>query len=62
MHEQFDHHVGTEAVDTEVQQVADRFAHARIRLYVPLFVRRFAGHALRERSGAHPKTPRPSQD
>jgi len=63
MHDQFDDKVGTAAVETEVQRVADRFADARIRMYVPLFVRRFAGHALRERSGEHPKTPRtPTKD
>ena len=63
MHDKFDDQVGAEAVETEVQQVADRFSQARIRMYVPLFVRRFAGHALRERSGEHPKTPRtPTKD
>jgi len=63
MHDQFDDQVGTQAVESEVQQVADRFAQARIRMYVPLFVRRFAGHALRERSGSRAKTDRsPAQD
>lgn len=57
LHEQFDDQVGTAVVDVEVQRVADRFADARNRMYVPLFVRRFAGHELRGRSGAHRATP-----
>ena len=57
LHRQFDEQVGAAAVEAEIQHVADRFTDARIRTYVPLFVRRFAGHELRGRSG----TPRNTQ-
>ena len=57
LHEQYDAHVGAAAVDAEVRRVADRFVEARIRTYVPLFVRRFAGHELRVRSGMLRSTP-----
>jgi hypothetical protein len=53
MHDAFDDQVGPDVVEVEVQRVADRFVQARIRMYVPLFVRRFAGQALRERTGPH---------
>jgi hypothetical protein len=58
LHDTYDDRVGAEVVDSEIQRVADRFVSARIRAYVPLFVRRFAGAQLRvdeadaSRSGA----------
>ena len=48
LHEQYDPRLGPAVVDTEVQRVADRFVNARVRSFVPLFVRRFAGAKLRE--------------
>ena len=50
MHEKFDEPLGPVLVDSEIQQVADRFTHARIRAFVPLFVRRYAGASLRDHS------------
>jgi hypothetical protein len=47
LHDTYDDRVGAEVVDSEIQQVADRFISARIRAYVPLFVRRYAGAQLR---------------
>jgi hypothetical protein len=47
LHRAYDERVGATAVDTEIQQVADRFTGARIRAFVPLFVRRYAGARLR---------------
>ena len=54
LHEQYDPRLGFAVVDSEVQQVADRFAHARVRSFVPLFVRRFAGAKLRETVARQP--------
>jgi len=54
LHDQYDSRLGFAAVDSEIQQVADRFALARIRSYVPLFVRRFAGAKLREDCAGQP--------
>jgi hypothetical protein len=56
LHQQFDQQVGSAVVDVEIQRVADLFADARIRAYVPLFLRRFATHELRDRSGTLPRT------
>ena len=50
LHEKFDEPLGPTLVDSEIQQVADRFTHARIRAFVPLFVRRYAGANLRDHS------------
>ena len=50
LHEKFDEPLGPVLVDSEIQQVADRFTHARIRAFVPLFVRRYAGASLRDHS------------
>jgi deazaflavin-dependent oxidoreductase (nitroreductase family) len=47
LHRQFDDELGAAAVGAEIQQVTDRFADARIRTYVALFVHRFAGAELR---------------
>ena len=55
LHNAYDERVGATVVDAEVQQVADRFIGARIRAFVPLFVRRYAGARLR----TLPATPRP---
>jgi len=50
LHEKFDEPLGAVLVDSEIQQVADRFTHARIRAFVPLFVGRYAGANLRDHS------------
>lgn len=50
LHESFDRHLGPDAVEAEIQRVADQFTHARIRSYVPLLVRRYAAAGLRRRS------------
>ena len=55
LHRAYDARVGATVVQAEVQQVADRFTGARIRAFVPLFVRRYAGARLR----TLPATPRP---
>jgi hypothetical protein len=47
LHDTYDDLVGAAVVDSEIQTVADRFVGARIRAYVPLFVRRYAGARLR---------------
>ena len=56
LHEKFDAPLGAVLVDSEIQEVADRFTDARIRAFVPLFVRRFAGANLRDHSArrGHP--------
>jgi hypothetical protein len=56
LHEKYDDPLGPVLVDSEIQQVADRFTHARIRAFVPLFVRRYAGKSLRDHSArrGHP--------
>ena len=46
LHEQFDPHVDATVVDAEIRLVADRFADARIRSFVPLFVRRYTSEKL----------------
>ena len=48
LHEQYDVRLGADAVDAEIRAVAERFVDARIRGFVPLFVRRFAGKGLRD--------------
>jgi len=58
LHNAYDDRVGATVVDAEVQQVADRFTGARIRAFVPLFVRRYAGARLRTRQAQ----PRPDTD
>jgi hypothetical protein len=58
LHRTYDERVGPTAVETEIQRVADRFTGARIRAFVPLFVRRYAGARLR----AIQPEPRPSPD
>ena len=50
LHRQFDARLGAPAVDIEVLRIADQFTGARIRAFVPLFVRRFAGQALAGRT------------
>jgi hypothetical protein len=55
LHDSFDIRVGSRAVDAEIQEVADQFIGARIRSYVPLFVRRYAGARLRRRSAQVPQ-------
>jgi hypothetical protein len=50
LHEKYDDPLGPVLVDSEIQQIADRFTHARIRAFVPLFVRRYAGANLRDHS------------
>ena len=55
LHRAYDETVGATVVQAEIQQVADRFAGARIRAFVPLFVRRYAGARLR----TLPATPQP---
>lgn len=47
LHRTYDERVGATVVQTEIQQIADRFTDARIRAFVPLFVRRYAGARLR---------------
>jgi hypothetical protein len=47
LHDQYDDSLGAGIVDSEIQRVADRFADARIRSFVPLFVRRYASAKLR---------------
>ena len=56
LHRAYDDRVGATVVQAEIQQVADRFTGARIRAFVPLFVRRYAGARLR----TLPATPQPS--
>ena len=51
LHEQFDDQLDAEVVDAEIQVVADRFVDARIRSFVPLFVRRYASEKLRRLAG-----------
>lgn len=48
LHEEFDAGLGPEVVDRQVAQTAERFASARVRTFVPLLVRRYAGEALRD--------------
>jgi hypothetical protein len=47
LHQQYDANLGPQRVDTEIRLVADRFSTAKIRAFVPLFVRRYAGANLR---------------
>ena len=56
LHRAYDERVGATVVQAEIQQVADRFTGARIRAFVPLFVRRYAGARLR----TLPATPQPA--
>jgi|NGEPerStandDraft_6_1074524.scaffolds.fasta_scaffold189159_1 hypothetical protein len=51
LHDTYDDRFGATVVDSEIQQVADRFADARIRSFVPLFVRRYASARLRDHDG-----------
>jgi hypothetical protein len=50
LHDEFDDQVGAAVVDTEIRRVADQFTDAPIRAFVPLFVRRFAGDELDDRT------------
>lgn len=50
LHHEFDDQLGAAVVDTEIHRVADQFTDAPIRAFVPLFVRRFAGDELDDRS------------
>ncbi len=50
LHREFDGRLGSARVDTEIHRVADRFADATVRAFVPLFVRRYAGHELDDQS------------
>jgi hypothetical protein len=61
LHETYDDRVGAAVVDTEIQQVADRFADATIRSFVPLFVRRYAGAKLRDHSHHSDHSGHPAQ-
>jgi hypothetical protein len=54
LHEQYDPRLGSAVVDCEVARVADSFADARVRSFVPLFVRRFAGAKLRDDCARQP--------
>ena len=47
LHEQYDSRLGVAVVDTEIQLVADRFTDAKIRSFVPLFVRRYAAGRMK---------------
>jgi len=47
LHRAYDGRLGATAVEAEIQQVADGFTGARIRAFVPLLVRRYAGARLR---------------
>jgi hypothetical protein len=47
LHETYDAQVGSQVVDAEIHQVADRFAQARIRSYLPLFVQRYVRAGIR---------------
>lgn len=59
LHDQHDPLLGQALVSEEIQRWAARFADANIRTFVPLFVRRFAGAALRADETAAER--RPSQ-
>lgn len=48
LHEQFDAALGTAAVHDEIERVRVRFDGVRIRAFVPLFIRRYAGADLRD--------------
>jgi hypothetical protein len=50
LHDEFDEQVGAAVVDTEIHRVADQFTDVPIRAFVPLFVRRFAGDELDDRT------------
>lgn len=58
LHEQYDSRLGVAVVDTEIQLVADRFTDAKIRSFVPLFVRRYAAGRMKglcaQQSGPSP--------
>jgi len=56
LHRAYDDQVGATAVQAEIEQVADGFTGARIRAFVPLLVRRYAGARLR----ALPAGPQPT--
>jgi hypothetical protein len=58
LHEKYDDSLGARIVDSEIRQVADRFADARIRSFVPLFVQRYASAKLRD----HTPSAGPSAD
>jgi hypothetical protein len=49
LHRRFDPDLGSATVGFQIQLTADRFAKARIRAFVPLFVRRFTVEALTPR-------------
>ena len=51
LHDQFDPRLDSTVVDAEIQVVADQFVNARIRSFVPLFVRRYASEKLRRLAG-----------
>jgi hypothetical protein len=55
LHETYDAQVGSQVVDAAIHRVADRFAHARIRSYVPLFVQRYVRAGIRDREVALPQ-------
>jgi hypothetical protein len=52
LHEEYDDSLGARIVDSEIRQVADRFADARIRSFIPLFVQRYASAKLRDHSSS----------
>jgi hypothetical protein len=54
LHEKYDERVGAAVVQAEIQVVADTFTEARIRSFVPLFVRRYAGAKLRDHDDVVP--------
>ena len=51
VHEEFDDRVDPRIVDECLDQVATRFADARIRIFVPLLVRRYVREELQARHG-----------
>jgi hypothetical protein len=52
LHEEFDARVDPHQVDECLDQVASRFADAKVQAFVPLLVRRYAREELAARLGA----------
>jgi hypothetical protein len=49
VHEEFDDHVDPSVVDECLNQIADRFAGATVRSFIPLLVRRYVREELQTR-------------
>ncbi len=49
VHEKFDDHLGSSAVDECLNQIAARFEGAKIRSFIPLLVRRYVREELQAR-------------